>query len=130
MYSTYSADGFINGLAAVTQDALELSSSDVFLLAVVYDPKSGGRGKGKGKGKHELGVRLQSKLFKADKKDRRKKFVMEAEAWKGGEKALKLRRLKDAFDDKDVDGSGYLDEDEILKALTKSGVIASTVSFY
>jgi len=125
-----SADGFINGLAAVTQDALELSSSDVFLLAVVYDPKSGGRGKGRGKSKNELGVRLQSKLFKADdnekKMEKRNKYVMEAEAWKGGERALKLRRLRAAFDKKDVDGSGYLEEEEILKALTKSGVITST----
>ncbi len=101
-------------------------------MAVVYDPKSGGRGKGKKK--NELGVRLQSKLFKADDEEkrleRRNKFVMEAEAWKGGERALKLRRLRAAFDKKDVDGSGYLEEDEILKALTKSGVITSTVSFY
>ena len=36
-----SAGGFINGLAAVTQDALELSSSDVFLLGLVYEAQSG-----------------------------------------------------------------------------------------
>ena len=130
----FSADGFINGLAAVTQDALELSSSDVFLLAVVYDPKSGGKGKGKGKGKAELGVRLQSKLLKADedakRMEKRNNFVMEAEAWKGGERAMKLRRLRAAFDKKDADGNGYLEEDEIAKALAKAGVIASQVSFF
>lgn len=114
-----SADGFINGLAAVTQDALELSSSDVFLLSVVYDPKSGARG----------GARLQSKLLKTDEEQRRiegrNNYVMEAEAWKGGEKALKLLKLRTAFDEKDADGSGYLDEKEIYKALSKSGIIAS-----
>ncbi len=131
--SNISADGFINGLAAVTQDALELSSSDVFLLAVVYDPKSGGKGKGgKKKRKHEFGVRLQSKLLLEDeekkKMEKRNNFVMEAEAWKGGERALKLRRLRAAFDKKDIDGNGYLEESEIFKALAKSGVIASEVS--
>lgn len=38
-----SADGFINGLAAVTQDALELSSSDIFLLSLVYEAQAGGK---------------------------------------------------------------------------------------
>lgn len=128
-----SADGFINGLAAVTQDALELSSSDVFLLAVVYDPKSGGKGKGgKGKRKSDLGVRLQSKFLQAEdekkRMEKRNNYVMEAEAWKGGEQALKLRRLRAAFDMKDIDGSGYLEEGEIFKTLTRSGVIASEVS--
>lgn len=117
-----SADGFINGLAAVTQDALELSSSDVFLLAVVYDPKSDGIGQ----------VRLQSSLLKTDEEKRlleeRNNYVMEAEAWKGGEKGLLLRRLRTAFDAKDIDKSGYLDEGEVHKALTQSGVIASQVS--
>lgn len=45
-----SADGFIPGLASVTKDALDLSSSDVFLLAVCYEAtraRGGGGGGGK-----------------------------------------------------------------------------------
>lgn len=57
-----SADGFINGLAAVTADALELSSSDLFLLAVVYEAQSGGKRRSKGK-KSNQGERLTSKLL-------------------------------------------------------------------
>ena len=125
-----SADGFINGLAAVTQDALELSSSDVFLLSVVYDAKSGG--KSKGKNSHSgSNLRLQSKLFKPDDHEENEEphpFVMNTEAWKGGERALKLQRLRVAFDKKDIDGSGYLEEDEIGLALAKSGVITSESS--
>jgi len=44
-----SADGFISGLAAVTKDALDLSSSDIFLLAVCYEATRGNRGGGGGK---------------------------------------------------------------------------------
>ncbi|KAL7552789.1 hypothetical protein ACHAWF_016045 [Thalassiosira exigua] len=50
-----SADGFIPGLASVTKDALDLSSSDVFLLAVCYEATRGARGGGgggKSKGKN------------------------------------------------------------------------------
>lgn len=43
-----SADGFIPGLASVTKDALDLSSSDVFLLAVCYEATRGARGGGGG----------------------------------------------------------------------------------
>ena len=63
LYSCYSseqhihisADGFIPGLATVTKDALDLSSSDIFLLAVCYEAKrsskgGGGGGRGKSKG--------------------------------------------------------------------------------
>ena len=40
------SDGFIPGLATVTKDALDLSSSDIFLLAVCYEAtRSGGGGK-------------------------------------------------------------------------------------
>jgi len=121
-----SADGFINGLAAVTQDALELSSSDVFLLAVVYYPKSGGKGK-RGKKGNDVGIRLQSEFLQAD--EDKKQSVMEAEAWKGawkgGEEALKMRKLRAAFDKKDGNGNGFLEKDEIFKALANSGVIAS-----
>jgi len=51
--------------------------------------------------------------------------MMEAEAWKGGEDALRLRRLQVAFDKKDIDSSGYLDRAEIVQALVKSGVVFS-----
>jgi nanoRNase/pAp phosphatase (c-di-AMP/oligoRNAs hydrolase) len=125
-----SADGFINGLAAVTQDALELSSSDVFLLAVVYDPKSGGRGKGKGGGGQESGIRLQSKLFTtSEDKNDQSDGMMTADAWKGGEKAFKLKRLRTAFDKKDTDGSGYLEANEISNALAQSGIISTDEAF-
>ena len=97
----------------------------------MYDPKSGGRGKGGKKKRNDIGVRLQSKLLEDEEEKRkmemRKNYVMEAEAWKGGERALKMRRLRAAFDKKDIDGSGYLEEDEIINALRKSGVIASEV---
>ncbi len=43
-----SADGFIPGLASVTKDALDLSSSDVFLLAVCYAATRGAKGGGTG----------------------------------------------------------------------------------
>eukprot|EP00581_Thalassiosira_minuscula_P009567 CAMPEP_0183703710 /NCGR_PEP_ID=MMETSP0737-20130205/1353_1 /TAXON_ID=385413 /ORGANISM="Thalassiosira miniscula, Strain CCMP1093" /LENGTH=1131 /DNA_ID=CAMNT_0025930507 /DNA_START=86 /DNA_END=3481 /DNA_ORIENTATION=- len=43
-----SADGFIPGLASVTKDALDLSSSDVFLLAVCYEATRGAKGGGGG----------------------------------------------------------------------------------
>lgn len=43
-----SADGFIPGLASVTKDALDLSSSDVFLLAVCYEATRGAKGGGSG----------------------------------------------------------------------------------
>lgn len=120
-----SADGFINGLASVTQDAMELSSSDVFLLAVVYDAKSGGsRKKRRSGGEHDL--RLTSNLLHKQKEDvPAPPYMLEAEAWKGGEEALKRRRLRAAFDKKDVDGSGYLERDEITAALSSSGVIAT-----
>ena len=52
-------------------------------------------------------------------------YIMQAEAWKGGEEALKRRRWKAAFDKKDIDSSGYLDKSEIASALASSGVIAS-----
>ena len=54
------ADGFINGLAAVTQDALELSSSDVYLLGLVYEAKPGGQRKGKSR----VGERITTHLLR------------------------------------------------------------------
>eukprot|EP00559_Dactyliosolen_fragilissimus_P001758 CAMPEP_0184862508 /NCGR_PEP_ID=MMETSP0580-20130426/6965_1 /TAXON_ID=1118495 /ORGANISM="Dactyliosolen fragilissimus" /LENGTH=1020 /DNA_ID=CAMNT_0027360411 /DNA_START=841 /DNA_END=3903 /DNA_ORIENTATION=+ len=135
-----SAEGFINGLAAVTQDALELSSSDVFILAVVYDAKAG-RGKrsrrgsnDKKKTKKTQDLRLHSKLGSAVTLEYKQQMqqqlastqhVMEAEAWKGGVEAMKRRRLRTAFDKRDTDGSGYLERNEIAAALATSGIIAS-----
>lgn len=88
----------------------------------MYDPKSGRSGQ----------VRLQSQLLKTDEERRkleeRNSYVMEAEAWKGGERALRIDRLRAAFDTKDADGNGYLEENELFKALMQSGVIASEVS--
>jgi len=112
------ADGFINGLAAVTQDALELSSSDVFLLAVVYDPK------------RKVGRNRQSELFAAKLEESSHRYgMMEEEAWKGGEQALRKRRLKAAFDQKDIDGNGYLERNEIVSSFIKSRVIISEDAF-
>lgn len=116
-----SADGFINGLAAVTQDALELSSSDVFLLGLVYEARSGGRSK-KGQGERVMSRLLSEKKFPAPV------AMMEAEAWKGGEEALRRKRLQAAFDRKDTDHSGFLDKKEVSAALAASGVIASEES--
>jgi tRNA nucleotidyltransferase (CCA-adding enzyme) len=132
-----SADGFINGLAAVCQDALELSSSDVFLLGLVYEAQSGGsrrRSKsssGKGKGL------LTSRLLTKDKSAARpggadgitdtgvSNNIMHTEAWQFGEEALRRRKLRAAFDRKDIDGSGFLEEREIVSAMASSGIIAS-----
>mmetsp|Transcript_247 Transcript_247/g.396 ORF Transcript_247/g.396 Transcript_247/m.396 type:complete len:907 (-) Transcript_247:110-2830(-) len=124
-----SADGFINGLAAVTQDALELSSSDVYILAVVYEAKSGKRGKGSGSD-NSTKVHLSSKLMLDKGESQITTFdpIVYAEAWKGGERALRLKRLRAAFDNKDSDGSGYLEVGEIASALSQSGVITSEES--
>eukprot|EP00544_Gedaniella_sp_CCMP2646_P014290 CAMPEP_0202488054 /NCGR_PEP_ID=MMETSP1361-20130828/6200_1 /ASSEMBLY_ACC=CAM_ASM_000849 /TAXON_ID=210615 /ORGANISM="Staurosira complex sp., Strain CCMP2646" /LENGTH=781 /DNA_ID=CAMNT_0049117553 /DNA_START=156 /DNA_END=2501 /DNA_ORIENTATION=- len=118
-----SADGFINGLAAVTQDALELSSSDVFLLSLVYEARSGGRSK-KGQGERVMSRLLSEKSSVAPAPA----FVFEEEAWKGGVEALRRRRLQAAFDRKDTNHSGFLEKKEISAALAASGVITSEES--
>ena len=126
------ANGFINGLAAVTQDALELSSSDVFLLGLVYEAQSGGRRK-------SAGTFLRSKLLSSSSSSHNNNnnnnsssshdmSIMYATAWQGGEEAAQRRRLKVAFDRKDTDGSGYLTQSELAAALASSGVIASPES--
>mmetsp|Transcript_29212 Transcript_29212/g.43432 ORF Transcript_29212/g.43432 Transcript_29212/m.43432 type:complete len:952 (-) Transcript_29212:155-3010(-) len=136
-----SADGFINGLAAVTQDALELSSSDVFLLAVVYDPKAGhgrnkrGRGNNKESPSKPMDFRLKSKLLQQQAKQQEEEektnsamlpsSTYDTESWKAGEEALRRKRLRAAFDRKDIDGSGYLERNEIAAAFAASGVIAT-----
>lgn len=125
----FSADGFINGLAAVTHDCLELSSSDVYILAVVYEPKAGRKGRGSKKKDNPSRTRIASKLLEhKDTSTNQADPVVYAEAWKGGERAFKLKRLRAAFDNKDTDGSGYLEHNEISAALAQSGVVASEVS--
>ena len=148
------ADGFINGLAAVTQDALELSSSDVFLLGLVYEAQSGGRRKSK-KRKQETGALLTSRLLSSaaaaesasssssssESSSSSSTNIKDgntvpqhnhhdgyAHAWRGGEEAVQRRRLRAAFHRKDRDGSGFLDASEISAALKASGVIASKES--
>jgi nanoRNase/pAp phosphatase (c-di-AMP/oligoRNAs hydrolase) len=123
------ADGFINGLASVTKDALELSSSDVFLLGLVYEPRSGGSKKGQ-KGQNK---KLQASLLTAfsaaqlasEAAAASGAAFMEAEAWTGGEEALRRRRLRAAFDRRDVDGSGFLESQEISAALSTSGTVVT-----
>lgn len=112
------ADGFINGLAAVTQDALELSSSDVFLLGLVYEPRSGGKG-----GKNKPGERVTTRLLEDDNSN-----VLETSGWKGSEEQLLRQRLSASFARKDLDNSGYLDKRELSAALASSGIIASEQS--
>ena len=122
-----SADGFINGLAAVTQDALELSSSDIFILGVVYEAQSGGkrrRGKSKGVKTHLLTSRLLKRAKEGSEAEMDPSVTWIAKS-EGGEEALRRKRLKAVFDRGDLDGSGYLETDEVASALASSGVIAS-----
>jgi len=134
-----SAEGFINGLAAVTQDALELSGSDVLLLSVVYDPRRSSSKKRKLKPSESAKNLLPAKLFAQPIKNPENPLsssytpslqseIMKAGAWKGGEEAFKRRRWKAAFDKSDLDSSGYLDLQEIEAALFSSGVIGSKES--
>jgi tRNA nucleotidyltransferase (CCA-adding enzyme) len=122
------ADGFINGLAAVTQDALELSSSDIFLLTVVYETKSAAKKK-KLEDQGKPNSRIEARLLEKGKVESLSSIadttVMYAEAWKGGEEAMRRKRLMAAFNRKDVDGSGSLDMGEISAALAASGVITT-----
>ena len=130
------ADGFINGLAAVTQDALELSSSDVYLLGLVYEPKSGGQRKNK----KEPGDRIKTHLLKDDGGDgsnvppsspppnavTESGTYLETQALSADD--LLQQRLRTSFNRKDLDGSGYLDKRELTTALAASGIIASEQS--
>ena len=104
------ADGFINGLAAVTQDALELSSSDIYLLGLVYEPRSGGQRK-----KKQPSERIKTHVLKE----------MEAAGLRSTEDELLEQKLRQSFEHKDKDNSGYLDKQEIFSALASSGIIAS-----
>lgn len=129
------ADGFINGLAAVTQDALELSSSDVFLLAVLYEAQAGGRRRKRKQGdeaeNEKSGKKLQqalgSKLLEGNVDSDSANSMEPAVhvSWEGGESDLRRRRLRTCFDKYDEDQSGKLDSREVAAALSQSGVIAS-----
>lgn len=131
-----SSDGFINGLAAVTQDALDLSSSDVYLLALVYDQKSNARPNKFKKTNTNVNSenKIQSSLFSRPLDQKRVLESLEhnptgtaemAQAWRGGKDAQRRNRLRLAFNRKDTDGSGFLERDEISVALSSSGIIAS-----
>jgi nanoRNase/pAp phosphatase (c-di-AMP/oligoRNAs hydrolase) len=127
------ADGFINGLAAVTQDALELSSSDVYLLGLVYEAKPGGQRKGKGRPGERITTHLLqdgNSQFASQRQQRMlqesENSILQTEAIKGDE--LMVERLRASFDRKDLDGSGYLDKKELTTALASSGIIASEKS--
>jgi nanoRNase/pAp phosphatase (c-di-AMP/oligoRNAs hydrolase) len=121
------AEGFINGLATVTQDALELSSSDVFLLGLVYQAKSGSGTKKSRRGTlRTTELPPKENLTVTDKATSQDDVasILYAEAWQGGEDALRRRRLRAAFDRTDTDGSGFLEEQEVTTSLASSGVIA------
>jgi len=130
----YSAEGFINGLAAVTQDALELSSSDVFILCVVYDAKGGSKGKALD-GSSTTGPTtklLQSRLTKFDsvRLDQVQNSNSMTHAWKGGKDGMTKAKLRSIFDQNDLDGSGFLEREEVLSAMVISGIITSKVNEY
>jgi len=129
-----SSDGFINGLAAVTQDALDLSSSDVYLLALVYDQKrqsnSNSNKNPSSQSQSLVPVPLDQKRVLESLEhshthsDTHSRAEM-AQAWRGGKDAQRRNRLRLAFNRKDTDGSGFLERDEISVALSSSGIIAS-----
>lgn len=154
-----SADGFIPGLATVTKDALDLSSSDIFLLAVCYEAtrgaKGGGGGRG-GKGKQKQKGESNDKLQKVQRKTVKAlsgrdpeltagdapnllpgvgggmgagSAMINSESWKGGEVAFKRQRLAATFAFYDVDRSGYLEKEEIHQALTQAGFIITEENF-
>ena len=125
------AEGFINGLAAVTQDALELSSSDVYLLGLVYEPKAGGAGRKK---KNQPGERIKSKLLMgASSNANNNGSTMQQTPAKstnkddaeGDDDATFMQRLRIEFDRKDLDGSGCLNKKELSAALAASGIVAT-----
>lgn len=129
-FHCFSAEGFINGLAAVTQDALELSSSDVFILCVVYDAK-GNKGKAVDMS-HAAGHTarlLQSRLTKFEnvRQDQFQNSNSMTHAWKGGKDGMTKGKLRSIFDQHDRDGSGYLEREEVMSAIVVSGIITSKV---
>lgn len=139
-----SADGFISGLASVAKDALDLSSSDVFLLAVCYEATRA-RGGGGGKSKSKNNNKDSSDQLQKTKRSTVKALssqgidgaksnsnlmsqMINSDSWKGGESALRRQRLASDFAIHDVDGSGFLDRKEIEQALRESGYLISNVS--
>ncbi|KAL7518373.1 hypothetical protein ACHAWX_003207 [Stephanocyclus meneghinianus] len=150
-----SADGFISGLAAVTKDALDLSSSDVFLLAVCYEATrgaKGGGGGGKSKTKENnnseavgLSKEATDRLQKAKRSTvkalsttstedvKRNPNIMSqminSDSWKGGDLAFQRQRLASNFALHDSDGSGFLERKEIHQALRESGYLMSSDNF-
>ena len=152
-----SADGFISGLAAVTKDALDLSSSDVFLLAVCYEATRGNKGGGSGGGGKKGDNAKKTKLSKeaADRLQKVKRSTVKAlssveaevpvlnnpptlltsagsrminsDSWKGGDMAFQRQRLAATFAFHDTDRSGFLERDEIATALRTSGFLISQV---
>ncbi|KAG7369749.1 polyA polymerase [Nitzschia inconspicua] len=136
------ADGFIQGLAAVTQDALELSSSDVYLLGLVYEPKAGGQRRKK---KNEPGERIKSRLLMGGPiQENDSPMGLFSSPQHNGEKQTNIRlsdgrteleieepqlkRLRAAFDRKDLDGSGCLNKKELSAALAAAGIVATQVT--
>lgn len=118
------ADGFINGLAAVIQDAMELSSSDAYLLGLVYKPKLGGSSKKKNK---QAGERISKQSMVDDQNTMIE--MIETSGFKEGEEQLLCQRLRAAFDRTDLDASGNLDKRELSAALlAASGIIATSES--
>jgi len=146
-----SADGFIPGLATVTKDALDLSSSDIFLLAVCYEATRGAKGGGGGRGgKGKQNGDSTDKLQKAQRKTVKAlagrgpelssvpqllpgvnsgSNMINSESWKGGEVAFTRQRLAATFAFYDTDRSGYLEKEEILQALKSAAFVISEESF-
>jgi len=127
-----STEGFINGLAAVTQDALELTGSDVMLLAVVYDPKASSSSRSNNNDsssstslRKKIGAlnegKLHSQIFSGSSPPAT--HIMHAEAWKGGEEMFKRKRLRAAFEKRDSDGNFS------LQVLTNSNTITFLFPF-
>ena len=120
------AEGFVNGLAAVTKDVLDLSSSDVLIMSVVYDTKGKTVGKKRGKANKNQQERESSLKNVAAQEFVDVKPTGEGwNNWKMGRKAERLRDLKVSFNTRDVDGSGYLELNELSGALKSGGVLAS-----
>mmetsp|Transcript_28892 Transcript_28892/g.66120 ORF Transcript_28892/g.66120 Transcript_28892/m.66120 type:complete len:522 (-) Transcript_28892:434-1999(-) len=125
-------EGFVDGLAAVTQDALELSSTDIMLLGAVYDAKARSRKPKRKKQKlqvSELPSLIMDTVASSPLKDNETSALWDQEFfWKGGNEALRRKRLQAAFNRRDYDGSGFLEQKEIAAAVSSAGVIASESS--
>jgi len=120
------AEGFVNGLAAVTKDVLDLSSSDVLIMAVVYDTKGKTIGKKRGKKSKNQTERESSLKNVAAQEFVDVKPIKEGwNNWKMGQQAERLNDLRASFRIRDVDGSGYLETNELSGALKSGGVLAS-----